>query len=262
MKLTSLRTQTWIVILLWLGFLNAAQAGLKVYYLRHAEGGHNVVKEWKDKPKDQWPAYVGNAGMFTPKGEAQILKVAEKLKPYHFELIAVSPIWRTRNTILPYLKETNTKAELWPELAEVAHLTTNLFGTANLPRPSRNLFTGGSSIELPAEEKPFFIFSDDGHKCFKTGEGQLQAAADLRAIAQKEVDRIRTRFGGSEKSILLVGHGNAGRLLLHVLLKDGPEWRPELANTGIWMVEEQIDGSFKLRMFNDNPVAEPAFKGQ
>src|SRR4051794_16518782 len=118
MKLTLLRIQSWLVILLWLGLFDAAQAGLKVYYLRHAEAGHNVVKEWKDIPKDQWPAYVGNSGMFTPKGETQVLKVAEKLKPNRFDFIAVSPIWRTRNTILPYLKETKVKAEIWPELEE------------------------------------------------------------------------------------------------------------------------------------------------
>ena len=49
-----------------------AQDLLKVYYVRHGEGGHNVVSEWKHKPKSEWPAYVGNPNVFTPKGEQQV----------------------------------------------------------------------------------------------------------------------------------------------------------------------------------------------
>ena len=85
----------WIVLLLWLGLFEVAQAGLKVYFIRHAEAGHNVVKEWKEKPKADWPAYVGNPDMFTPQGETQVVKATEKLKQYHFDFIAVSPYWRT-----------------------------------------------------------------------------------------------------------------------------------------------------------------------
>ncbi len=43
-----------LAALILLGIPQAyAQELLKVYYVRHAEGGHNVVKEWKDKPKEQ-----------------------------------------------------------------------------------------------------------------------------------------------------------------------------------------------------------------
>ncbi len=44
---------------------NVANAGLKIYYIRHAEGGHNLKKAWKVKgiPKSEWPAYVGNASV-------------------------------------------------------------------------------------------------------------------------------------------------------------------------------------------------------
>jgi hypothetical protein len=33
-------------------------AGLKIYYIRHAEGGHNVKKAWEAKgvPKSEWPS--------------------------------------------------------------------------------------------------------------------------------------------------------------------------------------------------------------
>jgi hypothetical protein len=62
------------------GGLNQGEAGLKIYYLRHAEAGHNVVRQWENVPKPQWPRYVGNQNLFTPKGETQVTPAAEKLK--------------------------------------------------------------------------------------------------------------------------------------------------------------------------------------
>tara|TARA_R110002073_G_scaffold43606_4_gene121597 strand:- start:17892 stop:18329 length:438 start_codon:yes stop_codon:yes gene_type:complete len=87
------------------------ESGLKIFYIRHAEGGHNVAADWADVPKDKWPAYVGDPDVFTPEGKAQQAAVAGKLTKYDFDFIATSPMWRCRNTILPYLKETESKAE-------------------------------------------------------------------------------------------------------------------------------------------------------
>ncbi|HAO77640.1 MAG TPA: hypothetical protein DCQ92_01455 [Verrucomicrobia subdivision 3 bacterium] len=55
------------------------------------------------------------------------------------------------------------------------------------------------------------------------------------------------------KAILLVGHGNNGKDLLKMLTNDQLEDTSAIANTGIWMVEEQRSGHFKLEMFNDAP---------
>src|SRR6476661_8450675 len=75
----------WALVAVGMGFGAPAHAGLKVYYVRHAEYGGNVVNQWKDKPKEQWPAYVGRGDMFTPKGEEQVQALTEKLlKNYHF----------------------------------------------------------------------------------------------------------------------------------------------------------------------------------
>ena len=91
----------------------------KICYLRHGEGGHNVVNEWKDKPKSEWPDFVGNESMFTPKGRSQVAEDTESLRAIEFDFIAVSPSWRTRDTILPYLKASGAKAEIWAELIEM-----------------------------------------------------------------------------------------------------------------------------------------------
>ena len=146
------------------------------------------------------------------------------------------------------------KAELWPELGEFDRFSTNLTSGLTLPPPSKDLFTGGDPIALPDQEKSAFMLREDGRKFFKVHTDTMQVAADLNAVAEKTVDLIRARFGGSDKSIVLVGHGNSGRLLLHALLKNSDAWKTILTNTGIWMAEEQRDGTFKLRLLNDAPV--------
>ena len=72
------------------------------------------------------------------------------------------------------------------------------------------------------------------------------------ALARKTVELIKARFSKSGKSILLVGHGNSGSTLLHTLTTS-KDLKVSLQNTGIWMAEEQPDGSFKLKMLNSKP---------
>jgi len=75
----------WVIIGLMFAFTYQADAGLKIYYIRHAQTGKNVLKRWekKDVPKSEWPAYVGNSDVFTPAGEQQLAAATEKLQTYH-----------------------------------------------------------------------------------------------------------------------------------------------------------------------------------
>ena len=234
-----------------------AQNLLKIYYVRHAEGGHNVVDQWKDKPKDQWPAYVGNANVFTPKGEKQVAAVTKELQGMKFDFIAVSPLWRTRNTVLPYLKATNQKGEIWPELAETAGVSMEwTVPGGKSAKPSANLFEGGEAIQMPEAEKPFFTLREDGKLLLNANDKNHDTkTANSVAMAQKTVELIKARFSKSGKSILLVGHGSAGNTLLRTLTTS-KDIKVSLQNTGIWMAEEQPDGSFKLKMLNSKPYVE------
>jgi broad specificity phosphatase PhoE len=239
------------LVLLSFVFTAPTQAGLKIYYLRHAEYGGNVVNQWKDKPKSEWPDYVGKGDMFTPKGEQQIDALTQKLlKDYHFDFIAVSPAWRTRNTIAPYLKQAHMTAEIWPELLEFNTLA-NQHDSAQ-PPPSTNLFSG-DALTLRPEDKGLFTLRADNAKGFKISEDPLQAAADRRAVVDKVIDLIKQRFGGTDKSILLVGHGNSGRILAEELTHEKKAFEVEPPNTAMWMAEQQPDGSFRLMMLNDEP---------
>jgi len=244
-----------LTALIFLGIPQAyAQGPLKVYYVRHAEGGHNVVAEWKDKPKSQWPAYVGNPNVFTPKGEKQVVALTEELKGTKFDFVAVSPLWRTRNTILPYLKASGQKAEIWPELAETAGVPVEwTVPGGKSVKPSANLFEGGDAIQLPEAEQPFFTFRENGMRLLNTNDkNHDRKTANSVALAQKTVELIKARFSKSGKSILLVGHGGAGYTLLRTLTTSN-DLKTSLLNTGMWMAEEKPDGSFELKMLNGKP---------
>ena len=243
-----------LTILCLILFSTFSQAGLKIYYIRHGEAGHNVVKEWKNVPKEQWPVYVGNSNMFTPKGEAQVLLVAEKLKKYSFDFIAVSPAWRTKQTILPYLKLMGLKAIIWPELNEFGSQPTLLL-SPDLPAPSKKYLNSDALIQIPAEESAYFQIREDGKYKYELNQSQEPEAysADIKFMLQKIIDRVHKQFGGTEKSILLVGHGNNGKSLLKLFLNDNLDKIPSIKNTGVWMIEEQKDGTFKLKLYNDEP---------
>jgi broad specificity phosphatase PhoE len=230
----------------------SSEAALKIYYLRHAEGGHNVVKEWAKVPKEQRPDYVGNGNVFTPKGKTQVAAATEKLEKYHFDFIGVSSMWRTRNTILPYLKAVSAKGEIWPELHEFDGGAKIL--ATNLPAPAKPILGAGPRVELPLEEAPYFTFRPDATNDFKlpSGEGVEREAA-MQLVVQRVVDMIRERFAGTDKTILLVGHGNSGRALLRRLTNQSLPEIPSMANAELWMVEEQPGGAFQLEVYNDAP---------
>lgn len=231
-----------------------ANETLRIYYLRHAEGGHNVVKRWENKPKEQWPPYVGNHNMFTPKGEKQVKAITDKLHGIKFDFIAVSPAWRTRNTILPYLKKCNMKAEIWPELIEtvVAPVEWTTDKESVPPAPSAELFNG-KSIVLPEDEREFFVFRKDGKRYANIhNHSDEQKKANSLALSQKVMEMLQTRFSKSGKNILLVGHCLAGSTLIRVLTTAKAE-KHYLGNTKMWIAEEQPDGSFRLVIVNDKP---------
>lgn len=233
-------------------YISLSEAGLKIYYIRHAEAGHNVVKEWANVPKAQRPVYVGNPNMFTPKGKTQVVAATRKLQRYHFDFIAVSPMWRTRHTILPYLKATGAKAEIWPELHEIGGGSKIL--STNLPSPSVQILNAGPPIKLPTDEVPYFSLRKGASNDFKLPSGKApEREAGIRLVLQHVIDMVLKRFGGTDDVILLVGHGNSGKALLKALTRSKLADTPPMANAEMWMVEEQPDGYFKLEMYNDTP---------
>jgi broad specificity phosphatase PhoE len=221
-----------------------------LFYLRHAEAGHNVKAEFVAKgiPTNEWPAYVGNENAFSPKGEAQALATATNLLPFQFDLIAVSPKWRTRHTILPYLKATGQQAEIWPELAETAK-----YELTNVPPDTPvadDLLAGRRTLHLPEEETPYFHLRADG-----TGTRLLVVtnAAEVLVCARRVEELLRSRYPEGPARVLLVGHGNASLMLLRHLARQPALQLPHQKNVHLWTGELHPDGTFALDRYNVLP---------
>ncbi len=248
-----------VILGLLFAFAFQAHAGLKIYYIRHAQSGKNVEKVWvkKDLPKSEWPSYVGNPDVFTPAGEKQVVAATEKLKAYSFDFIASSPMWRARNTIMPYLKATKGKAEIWPELRE-GHGNGSIL-SKDIPVIQKEILNLGEPIILPDQEKPFFILRDNAKNNYSAyseeWDGTVKAAYMKHALLNA-VAMIEKRFGGTDQTILLAGHGTSGRSLLKLLLQKDSKGIVGFKNTGIWMVEQQEDGSYELKMYNGEDYSE------
>lgn len=247
-----------LTLILSVVFSNVANAGLKIYYIRHAEGGHNVKKAWQATgiPESEWPAYVGDPNVFTPKGLTQVVSATEKLQKYDFDFIASSPAWRAHNTIAPYLKVTDQQAEVWPELREGPGMVTILSDV--IPEVPEEILNKGDAIVLTGGEAAYLKLRPDAennYKRYPSDSSEDEKVAYMKHVSLHAIDLIEERFGGSDQSILIAGHNSAGVSLLKLLLQEAPtgEARRGLSNTGLWMVEQQEDGSYKLMMYNDQP---------
>ena len=255
LRLSSVR----ILLLLAFVFCGAirSEAQLKIYYIRHAQGGHNVRADWQEReiPESIWPSWVGDHNQFTPRGKKEVIATIDRLQKYSFDFIATSNAWRARNTILPYLKATGQTAEIWPELREGPGMLTIL--SKDVPDLDRTILNQGDPIELPEEEKDFFVLREDSPNDYikypRDGEENLKVAY-MKHVSLHAIDMIEKRFGGTDKSILLAGHNSSGVSLLKLMLKEEPEDKRGILSSGIWMVEQQKDGTYQLKMYNSEVV--------
>ncbi|MCM2369587.1 histidine phosphatase family protein [Aporhodopirellula aestuarii] len=244
-------------IIIQLAFSIPAHAELKIYYMRHAEGGHNVKKEWEEKaiPQSEWPSYVGNPNEFTPRGKKEVIAATKKLQDYKFDFIACSSIWRARNTILPYLRATQQSAEVWPELREGPGMVTIL--SEDIPDLEIEIINLGDPIDVPDDEKGNLVLREDSPNDYKSapkGSDENLKVAYTKHASLHAIKLIEERFGGTDKSILLVGHNSSGVSLLKLLLGKEPAIKRGLNSTGMWMVAQQDDGTYHLKIYNDQEL--------
>ena len=79
-----------------------------LHLIRHAESNGNAAGDYS----------VLDADALSNKGLFQAENLALNLGDQSFKQILVSPFQRAQETIYPYLKKNNIKAEIWPELSE------------------------------------------------------------------------------------------------------------------------------------------------
>ena len=197
---------------------------LNIYFVRHGETLGNVTHKHTRF----------NDRTFSDKGAQQVEALTAKLGEIQFDHILVSPVYRAMNTVFPYLKKHNLKAEIWPELAECCWQKERGSKASHIGR--------GNRIEVESDMQPYFIFADksDSHK-FKARD-----YSDGILMVSTAFERVIKNYSGSGKTILMVGHYHSGGRLIELLQRFYPEGNHKLSNGKITQLQEREDGNFNL----------------
>lgn len=144
---------------------------------------------------------------FSKRGIAQTGKLTSSLQGSEFDQILVSPSPRALKTIAPLLQRTDQVAEVWPELLEVCHQK----GSERL-KPASAQIQFGSRIVWPTPFEEIFRHRDGGERyllapTYADGKRQIRLTQEL----------LVSRFSGTGKRILIVGHSIHGGYLISML---------------------------------------------
>lgn len=203
---------------------DAEGAGLlDIYYVRHAETVANATGSYTKE----------NERKFSQKGKDQLPVLTEELKEYDFDVIISSPLLRARHTVLPYLKETDQQAVIWPEVAECCWQSDR-----QAPPSGKK----GAKIEIEEENKKYFIFRD---KKATYLEPTVTYQDGIEAI-KKAVKLIKEKYAGEDMDILIVSHSLAGSRLIELLQGKPPLGTYSPDNAAIVHLKEQPEGTFNV----------------
>ena len=210
-------------------------SALDVYLIRHGETVGNTTGDYSPI----------NQATFSPRGLEQVAAVPEKLKGFRFDCVMVSPTWRTQQTILPFLEATGQKAEIWPEVEEVdCGITGDVVPSASVNR--------GTAVEIVEGAQDLIACRDEvssrryAPTSREEGVRQLMLAVDL----------VKSRFGGSDKSVLIVTHSCAGGRLMELFLGLKPSGRFSPKNATLSHLRQTEDGRFELVSLNEKPLTD------
>lgn len=217
-------------------FFSTQTWALDIYFVRHAETVANATGNYTDE----------NQKEFTEKGEKQRNELVKNLEPYVFDYILVSPLYRTRETIKPYLMRYHRRAEIWPEFAECCWQN-------NQDEPAVLPLKMGDEIGIFERENRYFIFRDPkSHFFYNTNERFADGVEQLK----KGTALLEKRYGDTDMSILVVAHSLSIGTMLQLLLNQPISERPYIENTAISHVYRNPDGTYALLMLNGENVAD------
>lgn len=226
------RTTGFLLVLLASLSTAGHAAGLDVYLIRHAETMGNVTGDYSEQ----------NQCTFSPRGLEQVAAVPVKLMDYHFDSIVVSPTWRTRQTILPYLQARGRTAEIWPEIEECC------CGAPGDVAPAPEIPLG-EKIVIGESEFAYFKLRDESATVRFAPTTEAEGLAQM----QRAGDLIRSRFGGSGKTLLVVTHSCSGARIIEDLLGLKRSGRFPVDNASLTHLRQGADGSFQLVALNGQP---------
>ncbi len=212
------------ILLLTFGSTWGEEGGLDIYFVRHAETVANVTGVHSKE----------NSRTFSAEGNRQIKHLTEQLKSMHFDAILVSPKARTINTILPYLKETQQTAVVFPEFTECCW-SRDLSKNGELVQ--------GKPIHLDEEQQQYFVFRGDESSRHWYANGSY---ADGIAQVRHGVEILKNDYFGSGKSILIVAHYHSGQVLMAELLGTSRDNIPGPQNAKLVHLRQDKDGQLTL----------------
>lgn len=224
-----------VVMLVLLAGVAAAHAagGLDIYFVRHAETQANATGEHNS----------ANSNLFSEQGDKQVCALTGQLQKLRFDAILVSPAERALNTILPYLKKSGQKGEIWPEITECCWQK----GRGNL---SQGQLITSSTVHLSTEQEPHFTFRDGNARRTYANNSYADGVAQVREAQQL----LQQHYFGSGKTILIVAHYHSGQVLLAELLGISREELPGLENGKLTHLRQGDDGRFVLLSINGKEV--------
>lgn len=223
-KTSRIFSRPWKILAAVVLFAPCAARGLDLHILRHAETMANVTGIHTEEMANQ----------FSPKGLEHVGRVTTNLAVLAPDVIVCSPLWRTRQTILPFLRDAGRTAEIWPELEECCWQSDQQAPLTD-PRPP------GPAIALDGDETGRFTFREG-----VTNRFGAVTYADGVAQVRRAVELLRERFGGRDVNVVVVTHFHAGSRILELLLGEEPRARYQVPNAKLIHVQEQADGSFRL----------------
>ncbi len=170
-------------------------------------------------------------------GQQQAEALVKDLKPYSFTAIAVSPMDRAIATLIPYLRASAQRAEVWPELAECCYQKEREAPPTGVV-PQR-LFVAPDFARdvllIPLENGPHWLQCDT----YQDGLTQI-------AMAAERIDAYLQKPGCT---LLVGGHSLHGSRLIEKLA--GPNAAEiHLENGKVTILRRETDGHYVLEMRN------------
>ena len=198
---------------------------MELYFVRHGETVANATGRYNSRTIDT----------LSVKGQQEVAALTKELERYRFDAIVVSPSPRALRTIAPYLRSHHLVAEVWPDLLECCDAHSRRIKGLTSSRPRY-----GSSIKLPPDLAPLFVLKpgDDHYLLSPSYDDGLR---QIRLSAE----HLRSAFGGSGKSVLVVGHSLHGGRLIELLEGKRMTGRIRPDNAKIMHFREQPNGTFQ-----------------
>lgn len=187
-----------LVFSLLLGLVIAPAKPMELVFVRHGETVANATGKYNSKTIDT----------FSARGEKQVAELTKQLNGMRFNAIVVSPSPRALRTIAPYLRShPQMKAVIWPELLECCDAHSKKIKGVTSPQ-----IRVGGLIRVPADLVGLFMIYPNDNKAI------LAPSYDdgLRQI-QFAVNHLKRDFGGSGKTVLVVGHSLHGGRMIEAL---------------------------------------------